>query len=93
MFPLSSVGFEVKCWVAGVGTVDHSLAIPEPILSVGGDGPEGCKHSRGTENTILYTEKKKYCLLWTMKNECFQVSICGELSFLCDVSTFKHSCF
>lgn len=53
MFPLSSVGFEVKCWLSGVGTVDHSLTIPEPILGVGGEGPEGCKHSRGAENTIL----------------------------------------
>lgn len=82
MFPLAFVGFEVKCWVSGVGTVDHSLTTPEPILSVGGEGPEGCKHSRGAENTILYTGKKKYCLLWAMKNECFQVSIiCGELFF------------
>lgn len=62
MFPLSSVGFEVKCWLSGVGTADHSLTIPEPILSVGGKGPERYKHPRGAENTVLYTEREKILL-------------------------------
>lgn len=62
MFPLSSVGFEVKCWVSGVGTVDHSLTIPEPILSVGGEGPEGCKQSEELR-TQSYTLREKKILL------------------------------